>query len=117
MGLILDTNFVISAEREARRGVLGQTDSFLAQRSDETFFITFTVAGELACGQSASARRDWERLCRPYPILPWTMEAAWQLRRNLPRPRRQRPAHRRKRHVDRRHRPRPRLRRRDEQPR
>ena len=77
MGLILDTNFVIAAEREARRGVLGRTDSFLAQRPSETFFITFTVAGELACGQSASARRDWERLCRPYPILPWTMEAAW----------------------------------------
>ena len=77
MGLILDTNFVIAAEREARRGVLGRTDSFLAQRPDETFFITFTVAGELACGQSASTHRDWQRLCHPYPVLPWTMEVAW----------------------------------------
>jgi len=86
VGLILDTNFVITAEREARRGVLGRVDAFLERRLSEAYFITFTVAGELACGQSASARHDWERLCRPYPILPWTVEVAWQygeLYRNL----------------------------------
>lgn len=77
MGLILDTNFVIAAEREARRGVAGRADAFIAQRATETFFITFTVAGELACGQSASVRSDWERLCRAYPILPWTADIAW----------------------------------------
>ncbi len=77
MGLILDTNFVITAERDARRGVTGRAHTFLAGHASETFYITFTVAGELACGQSASARRDWERLCRPYPILPWTKEIAW----------------------------------------
>lgn len=77
MGLILDTNFVIAAEREARRGSPGRTDAFLASRTSENFFLTFTVAGELACGQSANVRRDWERLCRPFPILPWTMEIAW----------------------------------------
>jgi predicted nucleic acid-binding protein len=78
MGLILDTNFIITAEREARRGVSGRADQFLANRPDETLFITFTVAGELACGQSASQRQDWERLCRPYPVLPWTKEISWQ---------------------------------------
>src|SRR5688500_11219125 len=78
MGLILDTNFVITAEREARRGLAGRADQFLAGRPDETLFITFTVAGELACGQSAAPRRDWERLCRPYPVLPWTKEVSWQ---------------------------------------
>lgn len=77
MGLILDTNFVITAEREARRDMPDRADAFLAQHSSEKFFITFTVAGELACGQSASARHDWERLCGPYPVLPWTMETAW----------------------------------------
>ncbi|MGE3313137.1 MAG: hypothetical protein AB7O66_24490 [Limisphaerales bacterium] len=50
MGLILDTSFVIFAEREARRAVSGRADAFLAGREDETFFITFTIAGELACG-------------------------------------------------------------------
>lgn len=78
MGLILDTNFVITAEREARRGLPGRADGFLACHSNETFFITFTVAGELACGQSAAQRVDWERLCRPYPVLPWTREVSWQ---------------------------------------
>ena len=78
MGLILDTNFVITAERDARRGVAGRTDAFVAQRENESFFLTFTVAGELACGQSASGRNDWERLCRPYPILPWTQEVSWR---------------------------------------
>jgi len=78
MGLILDTNFIVTAEREARRGGGAKVDQFLASRAEETFYITFTVAGELACGQSAAPRRDWERLCRPYPLLPWTLEISWQ---------------------------------------
>lgn len=77
MGLILDSNFVIAAEREARRGTPGSADAYLARHLKETLFITFTVAGELACGRSASERRNWEQLCRPYPILPWTTEVAW----------------------------------------
>jgi len=78
VGLILDTSFVLTAEREARRGVPGAADAFLAAREEERFAITFTVAGELACGRSASALGDWQQLCRPYPVLPWTMDVAWQ---------------------------------------
>jgi tRNA(fMet)-specific endonuclease VapC len=78
MGLILDTNFVITAEREANRRVAGKADAFFAARLEESFFITFTVAGELACGQSAAARAQWERLCSPYAVLPWTIEISWQ---------------------------------------
>jgi tRNA(fMet)-specific endonuclease VapC len=78
VGLILDTNFIVSAEREGRRGVPGAADAFLATRGQESFFITFTVAGELACGTSVAALRDWRRLCQPYTVLPWTMEVAWQ---------------------------------------
>jgi len=62
MGLILDTNFIIVAEREARRGVTDTLDRFFTSHSDETFFITFTIAGELACGKSASPKKDWEKL-------------------------------------------------------
>ncbi|HOY56685.1 MAG TPA: type II toxin-antitoxin system VapC family toxin [Verrucomicrobiota bacterium] len=86
MGMILDTSFIVSAEREARRRSRGPADAFLARHEHETFFITFTIAGELACGRSASVRSDWERLCRPYPILPWTTEIAWrygEIYRNL----------------------------------
>ncbi len=78
MGLILDSNFIITAEREARRRVSGRADAFLAAHASEHLFITFTIAGELACGASASQRGDWERLCRPYPVLPWTREVSWQ---------------------------------------
>lgn len=78
MGLILDTNFIVIAEREARRKQTGRVDRFLADHADDPLFITFTVAGELACGQSASGRLDWERLCKPYPVLPWTKEVSWQ---------------------------------------
>ncbi len=78
MGLILDTNFIITAEREARRGERGRVDRFLADHPQDLLLITFTVAGELACGQSASKQLDWEKLCRPFPMLPWTKEVSWQ---------------------------------------
>lgn len=78
MGLILDTSFVIDAEREAKSGRVGKMDRFLSAQASHPIFITFTVAGELACGASARVRRDWEKLCRPYPILPWTPEISWE---------------------------------------
>jgi tRNA(fMet)-specific endonuclease VapC len=78
MGLILDTNFIVTAEREARRRQPGRVDRFLADHADDELFITFTIAGELACGQSASGQLDWERLCKPYPVLPWTRDISWQ---------------------------------------
>lgn len=78
MGLILDTNFIIAAEREAKRGMTATIDRFFANRASEMFFITFTIAGELACGRSASPRKDWERLCRPYPVLEWTNDVSWK---------------------------------------
>lgn len=78
MGLILDTNFIITAEREAKRGITTTIDRFFAGRAKESYYITFTVAGELACGQSASPKKDWERLCAPYPVLPWSSDVSWQ---------------------------------------
>ncbi len=78
MGLILDKNFIITGEREGRRGTKGRADQFLEAHPEALFYITFTVAGELACGQTAAPRRDWERLCRRYPLLPWTQEVSWQ---------------------------------------
>jgi len=77
MGLILDTNFVITAEREARRRRVGRVDRFLARHADTPLYLTFTIVGELACGRSMEARRDWEQLCLPYPVLPWTREVSW----------------------------------------
>jgi tRNA(fMet)-specific endonuclease VapC len=78
MGLILDTNVIITAEREAKRGITTTIDRIFADRAEEACYITFTIAGELACGKSASPQRDWERLCQPYTILPWSREISWQ---------------------------------------
>ena len=78
MELILDTNFVVAADREAKRRAEGPAHAFLAGHLHDTFFITFTIAGELACGRSASALADWKRLCRPYTILPWNRDVSWQ---------------------------------------
>ncbi|MFZ4776267.1 MAG: type II toxin-antitoxin system VapC family toxin [Terrimicrobiaceae bacterium] len=78
MAIILDTSFVIAVEREAKRREPDKADAFLEAHSGETMFITFTVAGELACGASASAHTQWRRLCQPYAVLPWSMEISWE---------------------------------------
>ncbi len=77
MDLILDTNFVIALERERRRKQEGPAKRFLSQHSGDRFFITFTVAGELACGRSATAKQDWQRLCRPFALIGWSSEISW----------------------------------------
>jgi predicted nucleic acid-binding protein len=78
MELILDTNFVVAMEREARRRVSGPARAFLQEHEESRFNLTFTVVGELACGRSASARRDWEALYRPFPVLTRTREVSWR---------------------------------------
>jgi len=64
-------------EREARRTTPGPAAAFLQAHSADTFFITFTVAGELACGDFAAQHVVWQRLCANFPVLPWTMEVSW----------------------------------------
>lgn len=77
MALILDTSFIVTAEREAHRRQRGRAHDFLSTHDDEEFFITFTVGGELACGASASTRATWERLIRPYAMLAWDREVSF----------------------------------------
>lgn len=77
MGLILDTNFIIFAERESRKSIPLRTQHFLGQHSDETFFSTFTIAGELACGASAENIQERERICQPFQILPSSPQISW----------------------------------------
>lgn len=78
MGLIVDTNFLISMEREAKRGDRGIATGFLEKHASEQFFMPFIVFGEMACGQSAADKRKWQKLCGPFTALPWTKEIAWQ---------------------------------------
>jgi tRNA(fMet)-specific endonuclease VapC len=77
VALILDTSFIVDAEREAQRRSKGRAHDFLSAHPEEKFYITFTVAGELACGTSASARESWERLLQPYALLAWDREVSF----------------------------------------
>ena len=78
MGLIVDSNFVIGMEREAGKSTRGPATTFLEQHSRERFFIPFTVAAELACGQSGADKRKWRQFCKPFALLPWTPDVLWQ---------------------------------------
>jgi tRNA(fMet)-specific endonuclease VapC len=78
MGLIVDSNFVIGMEREAKKPDRGPATVFLEQHAGERFFMPFTVAGELACGQSGANKRKWRQLCKPFALLPWTPDVLWQ---------------------------------------
>jgi len=78
VALILDTSFVIAVEREARRQIDGPASRFLSAHPREAFYITFTVAGELACGASASPEAEWRRICSNYVIFPWVEAISWQ---------------------------------------
>ncbi|WP_367871696.1 type II toxin-antitoxin system VapC family toxin [Luteolibacter sp. Populi] len=77
MALILDSNFVITLDRDRRRKSPGSAHAFLKSHANEHFQITFTIAGELACGRSVSAQADWEVLCRPFAVIPWSPEISW----------------------------------------
>lgn len=77
MELILDTEFVIALERERKKKHEGPAKQFLGKHRADHFLITFTVAGELACGRSAEAKLAWQRLCQPFSIIHWNPEISW----------------------------------------
>lgn len=72
MDLIADTNLIVAIEREARRKINGPAHRFLEAHASDRFYITFTVSGELACGDSASVEADWRTLCDPYGLIEWS---------------------------------------------
>lgn len=78
MGLILDTNFLVNLERETTRSAPGPAYAFLSANPKETLYITFTIAGEIACGKSLVPKVRWEQFCLPYTVLGYSPEVAWQ---------------------------------------
>ena len=76
--LILETTFLVDLEREAAGKLRGQATRFLEERRSGSFYITFTIAGELAAGASMQEREVWERFVAPFHVLPSTAEVAWQ---------------------------------------
>ena len=76
--MVLDTTFLVDFEREARRSNTGPATRFLEQHADEPLMITFTIAGELAAGESLGCHRSrWEAFIRPFNLLECTADVAW----------------------------------------
>jgi predicted nucleic acid-binding protein len=76
--LILETTFLVDLERELNRGREGAAHQFLDRRRRDRFYITPTIAGELAAGASLAERKAWEGFVRPFGILEMNEEVWWQ---------------------------------------
>lgn len=50
----------------------------MGRHREARLFVTFTTAGELAAGTSASGRARWEEFVRPFEILTCTADVCWQ---------------------------------------
>ncbi|MEM6822559.1 MAG: type II toxin-antitoxin system VapC family toxin [Verrucomicrobiota bacterium] len=74
--MILDTCFLIDAEREVRRAEKGRALSFLEGCHEKTA-ITFTIAGELAAGRTLSRYEVWRDYISSHILLEYSNEIAW----------------------------------------
>ena len=76
--LILETTFLIDLERSRLREGKGAAMDLLRRYPDHRLFITDTVAGEFACGRTASRRSAWEAFIAPFRVLPVTRDIDWE---------------------------------------
>lgn len=77
--VILDSTFLVDFEREQRRGKPLQATRFLESHADDSLAITFTVAGELAAGESLGQdRANWLRFLSPFRQIGFSEEVAWR---------------------------------------
>ena len=76
--MILETTFLIDLERELRRGTHGTAQGFLERHGQQPFYLTWTIAGELAAGVSPSDRARWEDLIARFHLLAVTQEVCWR---------------------------------------
>jgi len=76
--LILETTFLIDLEREVARSTPGPAHAFLEAHRQRSLFVTFTIAGELACGTSLSARQRWREFLDPFRVLSSTEDVSWE---------------------------------------
>jgi tRNA(fMet)-specific endonuclease VapC len=76
--VILDSTFLVDFERESAQHKAGPATAFLEARPEEELCITFTIAGELAAGESLGRdRTKWESFIRPFRFLGYNDEVAW----------------------------------------
>ena len=77
--MILDSTFLVDFEREVARRSAGPATRFMQTRSDEELCLTFTIAGELAAGESMGpGRAQWETFIRPFRFFAYNDEVAWR---------------------------------------
>ncbi len=77
--MILDSTFLVDFEREMRRKEHGPAGRFLESKGNEGLCITFTIAGELAAGESLGGDREkWESFLSPFRFLSYTSEVGWR---------------------------------------
>ena len=75
--MILDSTFLVDFEREVARRSAGPATRFMQTRSDEELCITFTIAGELAAGESMGRdRAKWETFIRPFRFFAYNDDVA-----------------------------------------
>ena len=78
--MILDSTFLVDFEREVAHRSAGPATRFMQTRSDEELCITFTIAGELAAGESMGRdHAKWETFIRPFRFLGYHDEVAWRV--------------------------------------
>lgn len=87
--MILDSNFLIHLERERRRKIQGPASEFLLSHAGSSLFVTPTITGEIACGDSMRDRKIWAAFVGYFSSLELTAEVSWhysvlfrQLKRN-----------------------------------
>jgi len=76
--LILETTFLIDLERETAHPRPGPALRFLEKNTEDSLYLTFTIAGELAAGRDAAGREAWEEFLAPFHLLSCTPEVCWR---------------------------------------
>ncbi len=77
--MILDSTFLVDFERELRQGATGPATRYLEAHADLPLAITFTIAGELAAGDTlGGSRARWEEFIRPFHLYEYSSDVAWR---------------------------------------
>jgi len=76
--MILDTVVLIDLEREIARGEAGPAMAALKRFANHELFLTPTIAGELAAGESMRKHEVWSRLIEPFTLLTINSQVCWE---------------------------------------
>lgn len=75
--MILDTVVLIDLERETTRSQTGPAMAALTRFASHELFLTPTIAGELAAGESMRRHEVWSRFIEPFTLLTVNTQVCW----------------------------------------